>query len=57
MKEEDVLFLTNAIVMVNTKEFRIKEENVAKLIELADTYGIDVLDAKIQQIKEILNGQ
>lgn len=55
MKDEDVLFLTKAIVMVNTKEFRIKEKNMAKLIELADTYGTDVLDTKIQQLKGIIN--
>jgi hypothetical protein len=60
MKEEDVQFLWSAIICINSvdrrKEWRVKEENVSRLIELTDTYGGDVVDAKIQQIKEVLNG-
>jgi len=60
MKEEDVQFLFDAIICINSadkrKEWRVKEENVSRLIELTDTYGGDVVDAKIQQIKEVLNG-
>jgi hypothetical protein len=55
MKEEDVQFLFDAIININSNEWRVKEENVSRLIELTDTYGGEVVDAKIQQIKEVLN--
>jgi len=57
MKEEDVQFLFDAIININKSNgWRVKEENVSRLIELTDTYGGEVVDAKIQQIKEVLNG-
>ena len=63
MSEEDIRFLFNAVVMIRSshhksegKEWRMKEENIARLIELASVYGGDVVDAKIEQIKEVLYG-
>ena len=62
MSEEDIRFLFNAVLMIRSpsmserKEWRCKEENVARLIELASVYGGEVVDAKIQQIKEVLYG-
>jgi hypothetical protein len=58
MKREDVEFLFNAFICVTDadkrKEWRCKEENLAKLIELHETYGTDVVDAKTQEIKELM---
>ena len=57
MKQEDVLFLIDMYVCVNSvekrKEWRSSEENLLKIVELHNKYGLDVVDAKTQDIKEL----
>jgi hypothetical protein len=58
MTQEDIEFLMEAFVCINNvdkrKEWRCKEENISRLIDLHEKYGSDVVDAKTQQIKELL---
>jgi hypothetical protein len=60
MEQNDVLFLIDAFVCINSvdkrKEWRCKEENLSRLIELHDKYGTDVVDAKTQEIRGMFNG-
>ena len=59
MDKEDVEFLMNAYICINDvnkrKEWRCKEENLSRLIELHEKQGSDVVDAKTQEIKGVLN--
>jgi hypothetical protein len=57
MTNEDIQFLKNAIICVNSvdkrKEWRVNEGNIMKLVELSEQYGWEVVDKKIQEIKEL----
>jgi len=57
MTNSDIEFLTNAIICVNDvdkrKEWRVNEGNIMKLVELSEKYGWEVVDKKIQEIKEL----
>ena len=57
MKQEDVLFLIDMFICVNSvekrKKWRSSEENLLKIVELHNKYGSDVVDAKTQDIKEL----
>jgi hypothetical protein len=63
MEQQDVEFLFNAFIGINNadmskrKEWRLKEENLSRLIELHDKYGSDVVDAKTQEIKQLMIGE
>jgi hypothetical protein len=55
--QEDFEFLKEAVICVNDvnqrKEWRCKEENLSRLIELSNIYGNEVVYQKIQEIKEM----
>jgi hypothetical protein len=57
MTNSDIEFLKNAIICVNDvdkrKEWRVNEGNLMKLVELSEQYGWEVVDKKIQEIKEL----
>jgi hypothetical protein len=57
MTNSDIEFLKNAIICVNSidkrKEWRVNEANIMKLVELSEQYGWEVVDQKIQEIKEM----
>ena len=57
MTNSDIEFLKNAIICVNSvdkrKEWRVNEGNIMKLVELSEQYGWEVVDQKIQEIKEL----
>jgi hypothetical protein len=57
MNEEDIQFLMEAVINMgkaHNHAWGIKEENLAKILDLIDAYGSDVVDAYIQQIKDLL---
>lgn len=60
MEKEDVEFLFNTFIGINNadmskrKEWRCNEDNQHKLIELHNKYGWKVVDAKTQEIKQLM---